>query len=70
MTDIHFKNRLYADHVEVTMNFDDIQRTYSFTLTEVPGPKRMFYAGLEKLREEFGEERIPVPAEVNAPDEW
>jgi len=70
MTDISFKNRLYDDRVEVTATFDDVSRTYDFPVSEVPGPKQMFYSTLDKLREEFGEEKIPVPSEVNAPDTW
>lgn len=70
MTDIYFKNKLLDNGVEVTATFDDISRTYIFSLQEVPGPKQMFYSTLERLREEFGADKIPVPAEVNAPDAW
>lgn len=70
MTEIFFKHKLYGDNVEVTVTFDDISRTFVFPVTEVPGPKQMFYTTLDRLREEFGEEKIPVPAVVNAEDVW
>ena len=70
MTSIKFDHKIIGEDVEITTTFDDVVRTYTFPITEVPGPKQMFYSGLDKLREEFGETMIPRPSVVDAPDTW
>lgn len=70
MTSIYFEHKIIGDNVEVTTKFDDVSRTYTFPISEVPGPKQMFYSGLDKLREEFGETVVPHPSVVDAPETW